>query len=197
LVPAPWEPPNEVWLIDFENPAWTREWLAKQADPFTWLGRGKFSRVLDFHQNDFSWGASGTSYELLIKIQETVFEGIAGSLAYDSLKALVRTLHKKLDDAGKYYQSEPLGRKEAIQRSLWKIHATYGIPEDQLTLLSDEHLIDEEKWTIVMRDPDHVRYDVTLGIIDGLPCTCRIKREFPVEPPSSLDSKPGELGTSN
>ncbi|MFB4272886.1 hypothetical protein [Nonomuraea sp. GTA35] len=181
LVSHPSLPASEVWTVDFsdpdlDGPAWTREWLIQQVDALTWQNGERVPRDLRLLQNWFEWGAGGSGYTIVLQLAEWVGSGIAGSAAYEGFKSLVRLMRSRQSAAGLPIEDMPLEREEAIFRAQISAASAYKFDHEDLRLISEAHDLETGLWTIVFDYRSGVRYEVTLGIVEGLPLTKRIVR---------------------
>ncbi|WP_152990645.1 hypothetical protein [Sphaerimonospora mesophila] len=181
LTAHPSVPAREVWAVEFddpdlEGPAWTRDWLLREVDRLAWQGDERVSHDLEFRQDSFNWGTSSSGYSVILQVAEWVGSGVAGSTAYDAFKNLVRLMRSRMHTTGLPCNDSPLGRDEAIFRAQWAISKAYGLDLETLRLVSEDHDVEQETWVIALVDKAETEYEVTLGIVDGLPLTSRIVR---------------------
>lgn len=172
---------SEVWTVEFEDadlegPGWSRDWLVREVDRISWQGNERVPSELEFRQKLFTWGASGSSYSVILQVAEWVGAGIVGSTAFESFKNLVRLMRSRAEAAGLSQIDQPLSRDEAIFRAKWGLMKTYSIDEKDLRLMAEDHDIEKEIWVVTLMDDQKVEYQVTLGVVDGLPLTSRIVR---------------------
>lgn len=182
LTEHPSVPAGEVWAVEFyeldlARPAWTRDWLVREVERLAWHDNERVSSNLRLRQDSINWGASASGYSVILQIAEWIGSGITGSVAYHGFKNLIRLMRSRMEAAG-FPRVAPLTRDEAISRARWRVSSAYDVGEDGLRLVAEDHDIERETWTITLTDSARTQYEVTLGIIDGLPLTSRIIRRM-------------------
>lgn len=181
LTVHPSQPSLEVWSAAFENadldgPLWTRDWLVHEVGRLTRLGEEPAPYDLQLKQDRWSWGADASGYSVLLHVADWVGAGVAGSVAYAAFLKLVRYMKERMIAAGISTGTVDFDRDEAVERARWRIEVEFQRNPEELRLVSEDHSIDDHIWTITFVDAEETQYEVTLGIVDGLPLTSRLIR---------------------
>lgn len=130
---------------------------------------------LEVRKGHFSWGASASSAIILLYVANLAAAGAIGTLTQLAIKKAFGSLGRLTT-----YTEPTLDREEAVFQAKWKVAVSYdNVEKDELTLRSDEHVVDDNTWVIDLCGADGSLYQVEIGMEDGLPHTTRIRRTAP------------------
>lgn len=172
----PSQPAREVFVVEFDEPGWERDWLTGQLlDLFRGeQGMPRYPHQLRIQQTYTGWGAAGAGEQLLLLVAQSALAGTVASASWAAVQGLTRRL---LAMRKSQIKSPPMDRDTAESRARWQVQTFYTISPHLLTVTKETRDTQAGSWEFTLQDQAGTRYTVLLGALDGEQSTLRLSRE--------------------
>lgn len=159
----------EIWTASFMGAEWEDDVLANKLLAAIHVDETPPSYTFSIRRGYVNWGASGATESFIL----TVAAGALGTSVAQLLRLIVAGMVKEIrtEAAG-----QPFTRDQAGSYAHQKVVEAFGLPPNlQISVVSEEHRLDDGEWTIVLEGPG-ARYEVDISDGFASASLCRVKR---------------------
>lgn len=160
---------HEIWTANFIGADWEDDAPANKLLAAVHVDETPPSHTLSVRRGYVHWGASGATESFIL----TVAAGALGTSVGQLLRVIVAGMVKEIRTGTR---GQPFSREQAGAYARQKVVEAFGLaPNLELSVVSEEHRLDDGEWTIVL-EGDGARYEVDISDGFASALLCRIKR---------------------